>query len=421
MRSVAVCRNRKFAWALLGLAVGLTGVGCSKSGGSADGGGGTTSVKDIAFVRESRGIVTSEPQGLRNLEVFIGGAKTAVTTSTSLDASVCQERCALTSDRAHLVYLKTNSSAVTNIYSVPVTNLVPSLGSKVQLNEKPLAAPTFYLVPGSDRIVYSQIESEGGSDPDGGATPPTYTVASASAAGGSVIQYRTASFLPSSPLGVSPDGSKVLFAETVGAASQLNLYVFPIAGGSSATRPIFQFTREGSAEFGGEKMTLSPNGNDVFIATQLSGDSVIMKVTADGRTTGTPPYKRIGPVECQAAGDNEVCAIYSDLFPSTDGSKLYFLGGRVVGAEIVTQIYALDASLATGPVALTNFTTEVLSMSMNRARTRFIWATEAERFRKNNAIFAADFNGATLQNPTRIVDDPLGSISFHFQEGYFLE
>lgn len=409
-----------------GLLVGLAlATACSSSpkAGGADGGtitpGGT---KDVAFIRESRGgFGSTEPAGLRNLEALVGTTRTALTKATAVNASICQQRCLLTPDKRRLVYQRVRNSNQ-EIVSVPVdAMLVPSLGNETVLNTQPLMSPAMYLIPGTDRVLFVQFETSGGPGPDGGMEPPTFSVVSVPWGGGDMVTYRTATFLPSSPIGVAPDGKRILFAETLGASNVLNLFSLDTANPPSTPRPIFNYEVEGSAEFGGELMTSSFNGSDVYVATQVDGDRVILKIAANGSTTAPPPMRRLGPTECQAAADNEVCLIQSELYTSKDGNKLYFLGGRQVGVEIVSQLYSLDTNLQSPPKALTNFTTEVLSLSMNRDRTRVLWATQAEQFRRNNAVFIADFDGTQLKNTTRYVDDPMMGLSNNYQEAYFLE
>ena len=404
--------------------IALSGA-CSQSGaGGADGGvvimpGGT---KDVAFVRESRGgFGSTEPAGLRNLEVLLGTTRTALTKATTLPASICQQRCLLTPDKRRLVYQRLRSG-IQEVVSVPVdAMLVPSLGTESVLNTKPLLSAAMYLIPGTDRVLFVQVESNGGTSPDGGMEPPTFSVVSVPWGGGSMLTYRTATFLPSSPIGVAPDGKRILFAETLGASNVLNLFSLDAATPPSTPRPIFNYEVAGSAEFGGELLTTSFNGDDVYVATQVDGDRLILKLAGNGTTTAPPPSRRLGPTECQAAADNEVCLIQSELYVSRDGSKLFFLGGRQVGVEILSQLYSLNTDLQSPPKALTNFTTEVLSLSMNRDRTRVLWATQAEQFRRNNAVFIADFDGTQLKNTTRYVDDPMMGLSNNYQEAYFLE
>lgn len=414
-RSVA----SRVCWLLAALPC-AAGLACGKKSGSADGGTPVSGSNDVMYIRESRGIDTTEPVGLRNLEALVGTERKVLTSAASISASICQIRCLLTADKSRVLFQRETGGA-RDIVSVPVSNFTARLSEETIVNERPLASPAMYLLPGTDRVVFVQHEGAGGTGPDGGATAPTYSVTSASVSGGSIKKYRTATFLPSSPIGVSSDGTKILFGETLGAASQLNLYVYDAQNPNPATQPIYQFMQEGSAEFGGEMLALTPNGAELLVATQVSGDKVIMKATTDRRTGSPPPFRRIGPVECQAAGDNEVCLVQSDLFVSGDGRKVYFLGGRQVGAAIISQLYELDTNLQSSPRAISNFTTEVLSLQMNRARTKVIWATQAERFRRNNAVFRADFNGQVLSNEQRIIDDPMGSIGFHYHEAVFLE
>src|SRR5439155_2523576 len=81
------------------LAVVAIAVACGKgsgpNGSNPDGG---ATVKDISYIRESRGILTTEPIGLRNLEVLVGGTRTQITKATTVDASVCQIGCVLSPD-----------------------------------------------------------------------------------------------------------------------------------------------------------------------------------------------------------------------------------------------------------------------------------------------------------------------------------
>jgi hypothetical protein len=401
------------------VALGAALAACSGSkGGPAPGqDGGAVTVTDLAFIRQSRGLQTTEPVGLRNLEVRVGESRTPVTRATRLDQSVCQTGCVLTPDRSRLVYVK--GTTTLSLMSAPVVHLEPSFAQEVQLNEpdKPLVQPGFRLVP-PDRVLFLQRETEGGVT-DGGATPETYTLASAPVTGGALVKYRNGVFLPGSRFGASADGSKVLFGEILGAANQLNVYLWDTVSPNTAAPPIFRFMREGSAQFGDEEMALSPDGREVLLATQDQGSKVLAKVSTDGRTV-TPTQIRIGPVECGAAGPGEICLIQSPLFYSLDGSKVFFLGGRQSGVSIINQLYSVNADLRSPPQALSSFATEVHSLAINRARTRVVWSTEAGNLKRNNALFMSEFNGGPLTGtPEKIVDDT--GISFHFQEPRFLE
>jgi hypothetical protein len=411
--------RRGTIWGALALA---TALGCSSNKGNLPpgGDGGTpATTRDLSYIRQSRALGTTEPDGLRNLEVFVSGAKMPVTRATAFDDSVCQVGCVITPDRTRLLYLEGQGEP--ELVSVPLgQNLEPDFGSPVQINDpgKPLAQPVLRLMGGS-RVLFLQKESEGGPTPDGGVAPPTFSLISAAVAGGDFRTYRNGTFLPSSPFAASADGSRVVFGETLGAASQLNLYVYDANNPDPTTQPVFRFMQEGSAEFGGEVMAVSPNGAEVLIATQVRGDKVLVKVTTDGRTV-TPPQRRIGPVECQAAAEGEICLVQSPLYYSLDGSKVFFLGGRQEGIAIKSQLYSVNADLGSAPVALSSFTTEIQSLAINRARNRVAWATEAARLKRNNAIFALDFSGGPLTGtPEKIIDGD--SISFHFQEPGFLE
>jgi hypothetical protein len=402
--------------------IGAALAGCS--GGSSappDGGrpgadGGPASIRDIAYIRESRGILTTEPTGLRNLEALVGGTRNKVTQFMTLDESLCQTRCVITKDQSRFIAVSNNPAD--KLLSYPMSNLQPNLAQSVQLNEmgKPLANPLFKIISPGNQVLFMQQET-GGASGDGGAVPDTYTLASAPIGGGALVKYRNGPFPPSSGFSVSSDGSKILLGEVLGAANQLTIYLY--STGSTQSTLLYRVSEMGSSEFGNEVMELSPDGSYVIVATLNMGRKVLMKVTTDGRTT-QPPMLAIGPRECAAAGPSDICTIQSPLYFSADGSTVYFLGGREVGVDIVSQLYAVSTSLSSPPQALSAFPNEVPSLAINRARDRVIWSTEAGPLKKNFAIFGLSFSGAMLTGtPDTVVDDP--SISFHFQEAYFLE
>jgi hypothetical protein len=406
------------------LVVGIMLVaGCAGKGGASGGDGGVAgSTQDFAYVRISRGIQTTEPEGLRNLEVFVGGVRKQVTRATTLENSVCQTWCALSPDRSRLLYIK--GTAEPNLMSVPVSgDFEPNFAQETRLNEsgRPLAQTAVQFIPPGNRVLFIQEEAAGGTG-DGGDTAPTYSLASAPIAGGTLIKHRTGYFLPgSSTFTTSADGSKIVFSEVLGASNQLSLYLISSSGSvGTSTPPFFKWEVEGSAEFGGEIMALSPDGKEVAVASQRANDRVIFKVTTDGRASAPPRQLRIGPSECGAASGNEVCLVQSKLYYSLDGRAIYFLGGRAEGIDIVSQFFRVSSDLGSAPVPLTSFTTEVLSGAINRARTRVVWATEAGQYKRNTAIFGANFTGNPITGtPEKLVDD--SGISFHYQEPVFLE
>jgi hypothetical protein len=417
-------RNRIiFGGSALTLAAMLAG-GCGGKGGTPGGDGGVVgTTRDFAYIRVSRAIQTTEPEGLRNLEVFASATKKPVTRATTLESSVCQTWCALSPDRSRLLYVK--GTAEPALMSVPVDgNYEPNFAQETRVNEqgRPLAQTAVQFIPPGNRVLFIQEDSPGGAGADGGAEPPTYSLASAPIAGGTLTKHRSGYFLPSSStFTTSMDGSKIVFSEVLGASNQLSLFLINASGGtSSSTPPFFKWEIEGSAEFGGEIMALSPDGKELVVASQRANDRVIFKVTTDGRASPPPLQLRIGPSECGAAASSEVCLVQSKLHYSQDGRTVYFLGGRAEGIDLVSQLFKVSSDLGSAPVALTSFTAEVLSAAINRARNRVVWSTQSGQYKRNNAIFGADFTGNPLNGtPEKLVDDT--GISFHYQEPVFLE